>query len=181
MSCVGLMSFGPLGTLGAGRTAGGLIVGIYAEPSLDHRYTVMSSVFTVLIYTEKEGYNLNHPVERKNTHTHTFEGTAGDGVAGALMHRFGVQIAGCVVLFVCSETPHLPRLHPFTAGPRALDRYRRESVTAEEERTDGWRDEVVLTVLHSVVNHCGLQGCSSHGCTGDGLSRCVSTRWQCSR
>ncbi len=88
------------------------------------------------------------------------------------MHRFGVQIAGCVVLFVCSETPHLPRLHPFTAGPRALDRNRGESVTAEEERTDGWRDEVVLTVLHSVVNHCGLQGCSSHGCTGDGLSRC---------
>lgn len=47
-----------------------------------------------------------------------------------------------------------------------------KSVTAEEGRTDGWRDEVVLTVLHSVVNHCGLQGCSSHGCTGDGFSRC---------
>lgn len=26
--------------------------------------------------------------------------------------------------------------------------------------------------LHSVVNHCGVQGCSSHGCTGDGFSRC---------
>ncbi len=55
MTCAGLMSFGPLGTLGAGRAAGGLIVGVNTESSLDHHYTVMSSVFTVLIYKEREG------------------------------------------------------------------------------------------------------------------------------
>lgn len=48
------MSFGPLSTLGAGRTAGGLIVRVDAETSLDHRYAVMSSVFTILIYNERE-------------------------------------------------------------------------------------------------------------------------------
>lgn len=48
------MSFGPLSTLGAGRTAGGLIVRVDAETSLDHHYTVMSSVLTVLIYKERE-------------------------------------------------------------------------------------------------------------------------------
>lgn len=49
------MSFGPLSTLGTGRTAGGLVIGVDAESGLDHHYTVMSSVFTVLIYKERDG------------------------------------------------------------------------------------------------------------------------------
>lgn len=48
------MSFGPLSTLGTGRTAGGLVIGVDAESGLDHCYTVMSSVFTVLIYKERD-------------------------------------------------------------------------------------------------------------------------------
>lgn len=59
-----------------------------------------------------------------NTLTHTFKGTAGNGVTGLLMRRFGVEMAGCTVLFVCCEAPDLPRLHPFTTGARALHRNR---------------------------------------------------------
>lgn len=91
------MSFGPLSTLGTGGAAGRLVIGVDAEPSLNHHYTVMPSVFTVLI----------------------FEGTAGNGVAGLLVCRSGVWMAGGAVLLVRCEAAQLSRLEPFTTGARA--------------------------------------------------------------
>lgn len=46
------MAFGSLCVLSAGGTAGQLVVGVNAEPSLDHHQTVGASVLTALICQE---------------------------------------------------------------------------------------------------------------------------------
>lgn len=46
------MAFGSLGALCAGGTAGCLVVGVNAEPSLDHHEAVGASVLTALVCRE---------------------------------------------------------------------------------------------------------------------------------
>lgn len=48
----GSVAFGSLGALGAGGTAGCLVVGVNAEPSLDHHEAVGASVLTALVCQE---------------------------------------------------------------------------------------------------------------------------------
>lgn len=80
---------GPLSTLGTRGAAVGLIVGVDAQPGLNHHHTVVTSVPAVFICDLW---------------------TAGYCVADLLLCRFGVQVTFLAVLFVWCQTPYLPHL-----------------------------------------------------------------------
>lgn len=190
---------GTLSTLGARGTAGALVVAVDAQPGLNHHHTVVTSVPTVFICGQRGGGQRGWWRERRrrawiHCHTHQPETCGLQGIVLQICSCSGLVIKSHSWLCFLSGVRHRTSLicRPLPQEREHWEQNQREHKEHGYKLKLSWDDcsvtsfffrtfhpqiplpiPLLLTALHSVVNHCGSHSPTSHSWTVAGLSRCA--------